>query len=41
MYGNSFSNSVEVGDEPRPPAGVGMLQRSVAGGILMSMPQQR
>ena len=39
MYGNSFSNSIEQPDEPRPP--VGVLQRSVAGGIVMSMPQRR
>jgi hypothetical protein len=39
MYGNSFSNSIDQPDEPKPPLGV--LQRSVAGGIVMTMPPWR
>ena len=38
MYGNSFSNSLEQYEDPRPPSGI--LQRLVAGGIKMSMPMQ-
>ena len=37
-YGNSFANSIEQPDEPKAP--VGVLQRSVGGGILMAMPRR-
>jgi hypothetical protein len=39
VYGNSFSNSIEQPVIIKPP--VGVLQRSVGSGIVMSFPPDR